>query len=233
MADAMDSKSISRKGVGVQVPASAPERRTSGPAAFADPLARAMLPVLLHRVANATQHLNALAALVSVDPEALGKRGDDLGGTSDLVDETGWLLALLASAQGARLLLARRERRGLPALVACVRECLRREGRDLVLPEASLPDLAPDVADGWQLPWAIGNWLLESGLALPARESLAWSFRRTADDVRFETRVANADLSALEAFLARELPGSTCTLDGGVAALRFPGGWIPEPRRSP
>src|SRR5262245_17233978 len=79
MADAMDSKSISRKGVGVQVPASAPEHQIE------DPLARAMLPVLLHRVANATQHLNGLTALLAHDPGALAARGGDLAETSDRV----------------------------------------------------------------------------------------------------------------------------------------------------
>lgn len=229
MADAMDSKSISRKGVGVQVPASAPERPTSAPLALADPLARAMLPVLLHRVANATQHLNALTALLALDPGALGTRGGDLAGTSDLVDETGWLLALLASAHGARLLLARREGRGLRPLVTCVRECLRREGRDLRDPGAPLPDLAPDVGDGWQLPWAIGTWLYESGRSLPPRQSLAWSFRTSAEGTRLVCTAARAELSPLKARLAHQLPAAVLTLDGGGGTLLLPVGWLLEP----
>ena len=221
MADAMDSKSISRKGVGVQVPASAP--------ATQDPLARAMLPVLLHRVANATQHLNGVASLLALDPGALGARSGDLAETSDRVDEVGWLLALLASAQGARLLLARREKHGLRALVGCVRECLRHEGRDLGEPGAPLPELAPEIGDGWQLPWAIGTWLFECGRSVPPGRSLAWRFRGSSEGTRIECVETDVDLAALADRLARELPGAVATREGSGATLRLPRGWLLEP----
>lgn len=185
-----------------------------------------MLPVLLHRVANATQHLNGLTALLALDPSALGARGGDLAETSDLVDETGWLLALLASAYGARLLLARRERHGLQPLVTCVRECLRREGRDLGDPGTPLPDLAPDVADGWQLPWALGTWIYESGRSLSPGQSLAWTIRTSLHGTRFETAYAGTDPSLMHRRLERDLPGSVLTLDGGGWTLSFPAGWL-------
>ncbi|MFN0007556.1 MAG: hypothetical protein ACKVXR_06565 [Planctomycetota bacterium] len=191
-----------------------------------DPLARAMLPVLLHRVANATQHLNGLSALLALDPGALEARGGDLAETSEVVDETGWLLALLASAHGAHLLLARRERHGLRPLVACVQECLRREGRDLGDPGTPLPDLAPHVADGWQLPWALGTWLYESGRSLQPGQSLAWTIRTSGEGARFEAGAVGADPSFLRRRLERDLPGSVLGLGGGGWSLSFPTGWL-------
>jgi len=185
-----------------------------------------MLPVLLHRVANATQHLNGLTALLALDPDALGSRGGDLAETSDLVDETGWLLALLASAHGAGLLLARRERHGLRPLVACVRECLRREGRDLGDPGTPLPDLAPDVANGWQLPWALGTWLYESGRSLPPGGSLSWTLRMSEQGTRFETAAVSVDPSFLRRRLERDLPRSVLSLGGGGWSLSLPAGWL-------
>jgi hypothetical protein len=198
-----------------------------------------MLAVLLHRVANATQHLNGLSALLAVDPGALAARGDDLAETSDRVDDAGWLLALIASASGSRLLLARREREGLVPLVECVRECLRRAGRDLAAPAENLPDLAPDVGEGWQLPWAIGTLLHEAARSLPARTALAWSFRRTPGRPGRPGTVALAcapaadfDPRELVAWLARELPAARLALAGGELALEVPAAWLPENART-
>src|SRR5262249_14059378 len=152
---AMDSKSISRKGVGVQVPASAP--------ALADPFARALLPVLLHRIGNASQLLSNLAALLEVRASALDERSDDLAAAGGIVDDTGWLLAMPASASGANLLLERRETHGLGPVVDGVRACLRREGRDLDPARGALPRLEPHVGSGWELPWYLGSVLFLSG----------------------------------------------------------------------
>ncbi len=187
MADAMDSKSISRKGVGVQVPASAP--------AFTDPLARAMLPVLLHRVGNAAQLLTALDAL--------------------------------ASASGARLLLDRRERSGLVPLVACVRACLRREGRDLADPGHALPSLATGVGDGWQLPWAVGSLLYLAGRALPPRGALAWTIETSGDGWSVACAAPSRDaFDRWARWVARELAPARCAIEGERATLRLPPAWL-------
>ena len=97
MADAMDSKSISREGVGVQVPASAP----------ADELARALLPALLHRLNNVTQVLAGVNSLVRVSGSStvLLERADDLRHAGGALEQLGWLvgaLALDALGPGAR-----------------------------------------------------------------------------------------------------------------------------------
>src|SRR5258705_6178932 len=219
MADAMDSKSISRKGVGVQVPASAP--------AFTDPLARAMLPVLLHRVGNAAQLLTALDALVAVDARALETRSGDLASVGESVDEIGWLLALLASASGARLLLDRRERSGLVPLVACVRACLRREGRDLADPGHALASLATGVGDGWQLPWAVGSLLYLAGRALPPRGALAWTIETSGDGWSVACAAPSRDaFDRWARWVARELAPARCAIEGERATLRLPPAWL-------
>ena len=215
MADAMDSKSISRKGVGVQVPASAPRA--------ADPLAKAMLPVLLHRMGNAAQLLNGLDALLAVDPSALEARAGDLAAARDQVDDLGWLLALLASASGAHLLLDRRERAGLAPLVDAVRACLRREQRDLDAGPRSLPGLAPDVGDGWQLPWGLASFLYLSGASLPARASLRWSLDIDGGAWRLESAAEHG--AALDGVL-QLLPGVKLRREGELTLLELPRTWL-------
>ncbi len=212
MADAMDSKSISRKGVGVQVPASAPQ--------LADPLARAMLPVLLHRIGNASQLLSNLDALLEVRPVALEERPEDLAAAGEIVDDVGWLLALLASASGARLLLDRREAHGLEPLVACVRACLRREGRDLDATTSPLPRLSPRVGSGWELPWAFASMLYLSGRELPPRGSLAWSIEPRGDVWRL------ACAKTTDVRLGLELPGAKDLVEGDSRILEVPADWL-------
>ena len=219
MADAMDSKSISRKGVGVQVPASAPE--------IADPLARALLPVLLHRIANAAQLLSGLDALLPLGPAVLEERSGDLASAGETVDDVGWLLALLASASGSRLLLERRNRGGLAPLLDGVRSCLRRDGRDLAPADAPLPDLSPDVADGWQLPWAIASLLFLEGRGLAPKAALPWSLRPAGDSWSVECDASPAtDAGPSLARLLEDLPGARFHRAGGKASLAIPRAWL-------
>ena len=185
-----------------------------------------MLPVLLHRVANVTQHLNGLSALLALDPGTLEARGEDLAVTSREVDETGWLLALLASACGARLLLARRERAGLRSLVGCVRDCLRRERRDLAVPDGPLAELAAGARDGWQVPWALATLLYEAGRALPAGETLRWSLVVSETGSRLECRSPDVDGSRLRPWLARHLADGSLETGGGEALLTLPPGTL-------
>ena len=232
MADAMDSKSISRKGVGVQVPASAPPPgdpralrdplagAAPGSRALRDPLARAMLPVLLHRIGNASQLLSNLEALLEIRPAALDERSEDLAAAGEIVDDAGWLLALLASASGARLLLDRREAHGLGPLLACVRACLRREGRDLEASSGPLPALAPGVASGWEFPWYVASVLYLSGRELEPQCSLAWAIERAPAVWRvscLRTTDARPDL---------EIAGIRDRVEGDRRVLEVPEAWL-------
>jgi hypothetical protein len=179
-----------------------------------------MLPVLLHRIGNASQLLSNLEALLSVRPAALEERSEDLAAAGEIVDDAGWLLALLGSACGARLLLDRREAHGLAPLVACVRACLRREGRDLDATKAPLPKLAPDVGSGWELPWYVASVLYLCGRELEPRGSLAWSIERGADTWRLScarTTEARPDF---------DLPGAHDHVEGGLRVLEMPGDWL-------
>lgn len=195
-----------------------------------DPLATAILPILLHGLNNATQVLSSLNALLALDErgEVLASRSGDLAYASRQVDELGWLLALVGSASGADVLMARRERTGLRPLVACVRDGLRREHRDLAGAERVLPGLTADVADGWQLPWTIGSWLWASAQALEARTTLDWAFAR--DDDRWELR-CDAPWGALHDEVERRarhsLPDVRCLrLAQDAIALRMPASWL-------
>ncbi len=157
-----------------------------------DPLGPALLPVLMHSLGGATQMLSSLNAVLAL-PDGrrwLDAKASDLGAVSREIEDLGWLLAVLASAAGADLLQARREERGLEIIVRAVRDALRRSGRDLAGAERSLPRLAPNVADGWQLPWSVGALLLASGSALGSESgALEWGLER-------EPRAANVRLWA-------------------------------------
>jgi hypothetical protein len=185
-----------------------------------DPLARAILPVLLHRIGNASQLLSNLDALLETHPAALDERSEDLAAAGEIVDDAGWLLALLASASGARLLLERREAHGLAPLLACVRACLRREDRDLAEARAPLPRLAPGVASGWELPWYLASVLYLSGRELEAGRSLAWSIERLPRAWRLAcTRTTDARPDV-------ELAGIRDRVDGDLRVLEVPMEWL-------
>ncbi len=194
-----------------------------------DPLAAALLPILLHGLNNATQVLSSLNALLALDEDGsvLTLRAGDLAHASRQVDELGWLLALVGSASGADVLMARRERAGLRPLVACVRTTLRKESRDLERPERSLPGLATDVADGWQLPWTIGSWLWTSGQSLPAHATLEWGI--TAQDEHWELHCQAAGTRAHDEIVGRvksSLPGLEGVRTANASVLRIPRPWL-------
>ena len=102
-------------------PASTPLESSSQPAsvgepsAQADPTARVLLPVLLHEVNNATQLLVGLRAILELPGgEAMfNSRADDLARTSAMMDDLGFALAVVATAGGANMLLARRDERSI------------------------------------------------------------------------------------------------------------------------
>lgn len=162
MADAMDSKSISREGVGVQVPASAP----------ADELARALLPALLHRLNNVTQVLAGLNSLVRVtgSPAALEERAGDLQHAGGALEQLGWLVGALARGMGTGIGSAREDGRALEWLVDLLTEALRREGRKLAGPRV-LP--RADFAQSWDF----ARRLHAAASARPPGGVLVWGVR--------------------------------------------------------
>jgi len=161
---------------------------------------------------NATQLLHAASAVLALRPaaEPALDPADDLARASSAIDELGWLLAVLASASGHELLLARRDRRGLESMVRAVHEAARRGGREIEIPAAPLPDLAPGFGDGWRVPWAAGTWILASAHALPAGTPLAWGLRRASASAELACRVPDhAGRGDLERRIAERWPGSS------------------------
>jgi hypothetical protein len=204
-----------------------------------DPLAQALLPVLLHRLNNSTQVLASLNSLLAVQERerVLEQRAGDISWAAGSIDELGWLLAVLASACGSDLLLERRERDGLRIVFAAVREALRRAGRDLADGDRELPLLAADVADGWQLPWAMGSWVWTAGSVLPQGTRLAWTLR--ASGARHELACTAPDAPSLGALVQRVerlLPGAQAGCTAGAPdaqwILSVPSAWLTAGKRA-
>lgn len=195
-----------------------------------DPLASALLPVLLHKLNNTTQLISGFATLLAMrgGEELLVDRSDDLAGASLSVDELGWLLAVLASACGADLLLTRREARGLEILVAMLRDALRRKHSVVLAPCGPLPDLHPAPLDGWQIPWAVGTLLWSSGCELEPGAQLAWSAAFAKDSFVIEAPAGTGSAEAAQRVAVR-LPGAEVACDADRWRLRLPGAWLQRP----
>ncbi|MFT5153429.1 MAG: hypothetical protein ACI841_003429 [Planctomycetota bacterium] len=171
-----------------------------------DPLIALLLPVLLHKLNNATQLLTGVHALMQLAPEedSLTRHGEDLAHTSRKVDDLGWLLALVASIGGANLMLDRREERGLDLLLGLLSDALRRDGVRLS-PSESGRRMSPSVQCGWQLPWAVGAFLNAAARDLIDKrpppegcfEQLDWSMTSGDLETRFAV-VGGAHVRELE-----------------------------------
>lgn len=201
------------------------------PVASPDPLTRALLPVLLHKLSNATQLLTGLNAALALEGggELLAERSDDLAATSRGVEELGWVLAVLGSAGGANLLLARREPRGLAILVPLVVDAARRADAALAPPSHALPALAPDALDGWQVPWALGS-LLFAAAEDAGGATAGWSLDSDGGSWRL-TLEGGEGTAACARRVLEHLPGAELEGDGTSIVLRLPGPWLVVDRR--
>lgn len=178
-----------------------------------DPLAEALLPVLVHRMNNTTQLLSSLRTVLQAAPgrDWLGERAEDLADAHGELRVTGYLFGLLSCASGADLLGDRREPGGLRWLVRAVGEVLRREGAQLREPPSGLPDLTP-AAGAWALPWLVGRLLHEVGRRA-SREGvgLEWSLGRDGDgDWSLHASPSLEVPDALEGLVAA-VPGASLT----------------------
>ena len=126
--------------------------------AGSDPLTRALLPVLVHEVKGATQLLVGLRSILEVPGgEAFfEKRAPDLSQTSERMHELGFAMAVLATASGADMLMARREATGLRTLIDLAQRAASFDGGPTPPMEGEPPLVAPGALDGWQVPWAGG-----------------------------------------------------------------------------
>jgi hypothetical protein len=192
-----------------------------------EPLAAALLPVLLHRIRNTTQLVSGLNALLSLEPDEPPSlpagRADDLAAAAGEADELGWLLGVLAGGLGADLLMQRCEPRGLATALDLVREALRREGGDLELPEV-LPDMTPEVPTHGELCWVASELVWASaGQAEGARLTLEetgglWTLGMNSP--------APEPWGERVAAVRRRLQGAELNGGGGEWQLVLPGTWL-------
>jgi len=146
----MDSKSISRKGVGVRLPSLAPARKAAALARFARELGRVIVPSLCRRLRAATSelaHLRERLAKVPKDvlgDELLARRNDELAGE---LARAGYCLGVLGAGARADLLRGRRERQGLRWFVA---ESVACHGAHLAPAASELPELNGIGTQAWR-----------------------------------------------------------------------------------
>ncbi len=151
-------------------------------ASTSDPVARVLLPVLLHEVNNATQLLVGLRAILELPGgEAMfNSRADDLGRTSHMMDDLGFALAVVATAGGANMLLARRDERSVRILWDLAKKALTRGGGVKITDSGEPPLTAPSALDGWQLAWSVAALLIAASGDDGARaERWVWKWRTT------------------------------------------------------
>ncbi len=189
-----------------------------------DALSEAILPVVLHELANVTQNLTGLHSILAMDggAELFAQRQGDLVRSGQLAEDLGWAMAVLGSACGENLLLTRREPRGLSILFKLVQKACRREGLDVQPCPPDLPHLAPGCLDGWQLPWTLASLLLQA-----TRDGGGdWSL--TAHGGRWIfSWCAHPSTGSTAAHLVEQLPGAEFTPAGdGRVRLGLPGDWL-------
>lgn len=181
MADAMDSKSISRKGVGVQLPSLAPAVPALGAGEAAELLSmgrevgEVLWPGLGDALHSARLELDSLLDGLRLDRAGVLRDESRLRLQETLAARArraGWCLGVLAAAQGFDLLRGRREAEGLRWMVGTLAEV----GAFRPTPPASeLPRIA-----GVRDPWEIS--LLATWCALQVGQSPAGRLRWRAGE---------------------------------------------------
>lgn len=172
----MDSKSISRKGVGVRLPSLAPPSEAAL-AAAAHALGRTLVPYLCRRLRAATDELADLERRLARAPEraladeTLARRHEEL---SDELARAGYCLGVLGAGGRADLLRDRREPRGLRWLAA---ESAAAHGARLEPGAAELPELAGPSGQNWRTALVAGWCVAAAARRAPA---VRWSLRATA-----------------------------------------------------
>ncbi len=192
-----------------------------------DPLARALLPIILHKLANATQLLSGMNAMLGLEggDELFNARASDLSRCSLDLNRLGWALAVVASGSGADLLLSRREPRGLETLLGLVGDACRREGcAGISLPEP-LPRLTPGALSGWELPWALASLLLAAAEE-QGSGTLQWSLEPVGE-AGWELRLGESEgLAERARQVLPHLQGAQWHCADGRACLQMPAAWL-------
>jgi len=187
-----------------------------------DPVAKVLLPVLVHEVNNTTQLLVGLRALLDIPGgEALfAERTDDLARASQRMDELGFALAVLATANGSNMLLARRDERAIRILWQLAIQSLERSGEAQVAVSGEPPLMASSALNGWQLPWSAAAVLL---VASEAAGVDAWRWRWD-EGGRLIGRCAsgNGASETMFAAIAERVPGVSITHENDALTWSVP-----------
>lgn len=132
--------------------------------------------VVLHRLANASQHVATLAALARAGGGAalLEKHAEGLAGTAKSVDESGLAFSLVATALGIDVAPARNDPRAGAVAIEVARESARRSGRNLAPSPADV-----DVLDEPGAAWCVARLLYEIAMHAQGPEPLRFTIERT------------------------------------------------------
>ncbi len=201
LVDAMDSKSISRKGVGVRVPSLVPAPLAHpNVRAGADELALVLLPALHGVLRDAARCFDRAAA--TPDAWADERRMRDVASRSRRCHQVGWCFGLLAAASGVDVLRARHEPDGLRAILVLLGDAL--DDRAIEPHPSELPRTRARA--GWELAFVFAV----VALRVSAHEaSIAW--RMTERDNRTTLCVRGR---------APDLPRELLALVPGARAVR-------------
>ena len=143
-----------------------------------DPLVARLLPVVVHEVNNATQLLVGLKAMLEIPGgEALfASRANDLASASTRMADLGLAMAILATAAGADMLMARRDPRSVEIVWTLGIKAVQRDtGADIAVNGAP-PRTRSDALDGWQVAWSAAS-LPVICAELSGAQAWSWSWR--------------------------------------------------------
>lgn len=187
--------------------------------------ATALMPIVLHELNNATQFLGMLHTLAAQDTGGalLERSAGDLSDTAGSVEDLGLLLAILSTAAGTDLLLERRSPRGVLVVQSAMRKLIRRGGGDLLVTGVEELLGATALAEGWELPWAMGAslWIASEELGSGEDLILTQDARGWGASVGGGARM-QAHVEAVGEVLA-EVTGHTA---GTEWSFSVPAGWL-------
>ncbi|MEM6672881.1 MAG: hypothetical protein AAF726_08545 [Planctomycetota bacterium] len=191
-----------------------------------DPVSKTLLPALVHEVNNATQLLVGLRALLELPSgeELFAQRANDLARASERMDELGFALAVLATANGADVLLARRHAEALRIVWDLAVRALERGDGGRIAVTGEPPRIAPSALDGWQIPWAAAALVVHASERMGAD---AWRWRWD-DAGRLIGRAAGAiELDeGLLAHIVERIPGGRVDVRGEAIELVLAEDWL-------
>lgn len=188
-----------------------------------DLLVAQLLPVVVHEVNNATQLLVGLKAMLEIPGgDALfAARVDDLASTSTRMGDLGLAMAILATAAGADMLMARREPRSIQILWDLAIKAVQRQSGSEVQVDGTPPLTTPGALDGWQVPWAAASLPV---IAAASERGGVWSWEWRPDGalVGRSSPTATLDTVRVDA-LSTRAPGLRVEAGPGIIE------WIPRP----